>query len=184
MRQNTLTRCLYPCIPRVNTYNVLMRDSEDGNMANVSLYSGVPQGIMCSAMWRASRYGHAGIVAILLSAGANVHHLCDSCLATASSHGHLECVSTLIAAGADVDSQNGISLRFACYHGHTEIVNMLIKAGCDIHCQNEIALYWAALHNHDDVITILLAAGANVQDAIVGFRLCGSTADRFRKLIK
>jgi len=102
----------------------------------------------------------------------------------ASKHGHAAVVKELIEAGADVNvrasANNKISgkilsdvtpLHVATENGHTPVVVELIRAGADVNVPNSngaTPLYMAALYASEGCALALLQAGADVNKAPTG----------------
>lgn len=78
----------------------------------------------------ASYYGHADIVRLLVSNGANLN---TSPLLLASKKGHKDIVEFLISKGMDVNSKNehGSPIEQSVINNHTDIAELLINNGAN-----------------------------------------------------
>jgi ankyrin repeat protein len=81
------------------------------------------------AFSEAAAFGHAEILRLLLSAGADVHAHNDSALCAAADGGHAEAARVLLEAGADYSVHNHAPLRRALANGHTQVARILREAG-------------------------------------------------------
>ena len=112
--------------------------------------------------------GHALVISVLLSAGADVNAEDTTPLHYAVSVGRIPAVSMLLAAGANVNAQNGINdtpLHYLVYGGdHSSIASILIAAGAELETQGNSGapLHHAAHWGRQLVVSVLLATGANV----------------------
>lgn len=122
----------------------------------------------------AARHGHAGIVRLLLAAGANSEALAHNGwtpLLRASYGGHTTTVAALVAVPtvnklAHTRNKHMTALMLACTRGHLGVVHALLAAG-DIGLNTTGHGGWAALHyaaakNNADAVRALLAAGATL----------------------
>ena len=128
-----------------------------------------------SALYAASKEGHAEIARILIATGvldlnAIVCRCCGAtCLTLASNNGCGGVVRELIKGGADInraDYQGLTPLHIASQHGHGETASILIKAGADVNAVEQAhtrtALHFASQHGHGETASILIKGGADV----------------------
>jgi hypothetical protein len=126
-----------------------------------------------TALHEAARFGHDGIVQLLLDNGA------DAKAAIVSGHtafhlaaycGHARVVTLLLAAGADVHQgvpgNNTTALHMAAAGGHMEVAGLLLSAGANVAARDLAAgftpLHAAAVYGHAAVVAKLIVAGADV----------------------
>ena len=91
----------------------------------------------CSPLHAAARNGHANMVPLLLSAGANAE--ARDCIGHTAMHaaardGHAAAVEQLLAFGADwslVDNRGFTPLRPAAKWGHIGVAELLVGSGAD-----------------------------------------------------
>jgi uncharacterized protein len=158
----------------------LIQTAKDGSPAdvNAALIDGADintkdkDGV--TALWIASQQGHADVVKLLLSKGAevNVRRNEDGITAVyiASLNGHADVVALLLENGADVDMKkttNGITALWAASrNGHADVVKLLLEKGADVNVKDSIygvtALYITSQNGHSDVVKLLLEKGADV----------------------
>jgi len=119
----------------------------------------------------ASRKGDAGIVKMLIKAGAvvNVEGMQFTPLMVASVNGHEEVARVLINNGADVNTKRTYHritpLIMATTEGHMEIVKLLLAKGADVNAKTrraESPLYLATREGHKEIVKLLLEKGADV----------------------
>jgi len=119
-------------------------------------------------LW-ASRKGDAGIVKMLIKAGAvvNVTGMQLTPLMVASGNGYEEVARVLINNGADVNAKwthrQITPLIMAATEGHKEIVKLLLEKGADVNAKNHYgttALKAASDIGHTDIVKMLKEAGA------------------------
>ncbi|KAJ6004615.1 hypothetical protein N7540_012984 [Penicillium herquei] len=119
----------------------------------------------------ASLGGYAGVVEILVGAGADVNAqggYYGNALQAAASNGSAETVQILLEAGTDVNAQGGYfgnALQAAAWSGSAEIVQILLEAGADVNAQGGQygnALQAAAYRGSTETVQIFLEAGADV----------------------
>jgi len=79
----------------------------------------------------------------------------DEALASRARDGDAGVVEILLAAGADVHADDGLALKWAAEKGYAAIVELLLAAGADVHARYNDALGWAARNYHADVVQIL-----------------------------
>ena len=116
-----------------------------------------------------AQFGHAGALACVIAAGADLdaarHHTLTTALMMAASHGQVKTLDALLKAGAKVgvrDLTGATALHFAASN-HSEgsrrtIVVKLLRAGADIMAHdngNETPLDVARRMHHDDVLDVL-----------------------------
>jgi len=97
-----------------------------------------------TALMMASKNGHAEIVRLLLSRGAEINMQTTNCgktaLMFASRGGHLETVKLLLDSGADVNVQKtddgATALLMATKNGHTEVVRLLLSKGAQVNIRS------------------------------------------------
>lgn len=133
----------------------------------------IPQRRRARALYQASCDGHAGVVSLLLEAGANkdapYHHFGNSRtpLLAACEKGHEEVVRLLLDRGADHEAacwDFGTPLTAASFEGHLEVVSLLLDAGVDkdaVDPRGFTALFVASVAGEVKVVKALLAAGAH-----------------------
>ncbi len=130
------------------------------------------------------RKGHAGIVELLLSAGARPEartRYGHTPLHVAAAAGNDHIVSLLLASGAEVDApdHSGMTaLHWAAFRGEKEIARILLDGGADPNRKDGDgwdALHWATLVCADEVAEVLLSSGATL-DAFKAAGL-GKTAE-------
>lgn len=123
-----------------------------------------------SPLLLAARAGHAGMVKLLVDAGADVETIgtyYGNALKGASEGGYEQVVEMLIDAGADVNALGGqysSALQVAAEEGYERVVKMLLYAGADVNAQGGYygtALYAASMRGHEEVVKMLLDAGAD-----------------------
>jgi ankyrin repeat protein len=123
----------------------------------------------------AAEHGHAGVIRLLLAAGAAVDAAEPTsmiagtgrtALLYAAAQGHTEALRALLAAGANanaVDHAGTTALIHAAARGDLQAVRALMEAGADLNLKNQdpgqSALEAAAGNGHDLVVAALLAAG-------------------------
>ena len=132
-------------------------------------------------MWlglhRAAEAGAAGLVRLLLDAGASVDartrfrtpmHGRSTPLILASRCGHGEVVALLMQRHAEadlLDANHRSALSYAAEVGHGEIVDRLTGVGCavdPVDDQGRTPLHWAIAGGHAGVALALIGAGADV----------------------
>ena len=139
----------------------LLDNSEDTSQRNNAV---------STALYFAASRGHADVVKLLLSRGADVNSMKDStsCLQLAARIGHTDVVSALVSDGADVNVKDngGISpLHEASCNGHIGVVMALLdnNAHVDIRSIHGLTpLLRAADQGHTDVVELLLDKCADV----------------------
>lgn len=130
----------------------------------------IPEERGYAPLYTAAFSGFKEIIALLISAGADLNHLNDgyTALSAACLNGYADIVSLLISAKAElntVDKDGATALKHAASSGHVSIVQQLIDTGTvDLNkrtVSGRTALYSAALNNHINAVRILLKAGAD-----------------------
>ena len=127
--------------------------------------------LMCTyPLIEASELGHAEVVKLLLSAGANVSSIYwDDCgehsaLSIAAVNGHLEVSRLLLAAGADANQYAPI--LGAVRQGDTDMVKLLVENGAEVNCHPDpdrprtTPLTEAVALGLEDMVDYLLKHGA------------------------
>lgn len=125
----------------------------------------------------AAKYGHAGLVRLVLERGANIHDTDDvhmTALHLAASGGHQEVVAFLLTKGAQAatrDNSGQTPLITASGIGHLGVVRLLLQhmeahnleaQGLEDRDENgATALHSAAARDADEVVRVLLLAGAD-----------------------
>lgn len=124
---------------------------------------------------KAAECGHAGVVFLLLEAGADVNRR-DGNLRMPLHHavrrGDRQIARMLLTAGADVDAQTSddyygqgpTPLMVAARIGNDDMVRLLLDAGAalDLESDTDTALAWAAINGHPETVALLIAAGAGL----------------------
>jgi hypothetical protein len=119
----------------------------------------------------ASRWGHIGVVYLLLQHNVNVNAKCTSyCdwtpLHFASHNGHAKVAQLLLEHGANINAQsvsNRTPLRFASESGHLEVVRLLLSNAADVHIRDKLghtAFRGAMDRRHVEIAQLLLEHGA------------------------
>lgn len=96
------------------------RDSGDIQKANDSLL------VLCANEGKTEFVDY-----LLKHKNVDVHHDVDLALRRASHYGHAEIVKLLIDAGADVHANKNDALAWACDYGRTKVVKILLDAGAN-----------------------------------------------------
>ena len=120
-------------------------------------------------MWAIAE-NHPGVVATLVTAGADVDHRSRgefTPLLFAAQQGNLESASLLLDAGTDVHqvgADGSAALLVAAESGHSDMVQFLLDAGADVNAigAGRTALHAAVQHARPDIAARLLAGGADV----------------------
>lgn len=125
----------------------------------------------------AATYGYAGMLEVVLEAGADVNARTDTDstpLLEAVSNGHADCVRILLDRGANVSTvfaHNWGLLHYAVHHGFSAIVEMLIGAGADINGQLAVTacqpLHLAVKRGQLDLVEMLVDAGCDIDAKLV-----------------
>mmetsp|Transcript_15854 Transcript_15854/g.61946 ORF Transcript_15854/g.61946 Transcript_15854/m.61946 type:complete len:592 (+) Transcript_15854:15-1790(+) len=124
-----------------------------------------------TALYLASRRGHAPATALLLQHGADVEALLPdgtTPLLSAAHHGHADVVRLLVDAGADVQvprKSGATPLYIAAQEGLVPIVRLLLAAGAEVDTALKAGatpLYIAAQNGHAETVQLLLQHGAQV----------------------
>lgn len=124
-----------------------------------------------TALHWASYHDDAGIVALLVRAGANgnvANRYGVPPLALACTNGNSAIVRLLLQAGADANTtlKGGESvLMLAARSGNVEAVKLLLAGGAKLESRERLgqtALMWAAAEGHTAVVRALIDAGAGI----------------------
>lgn len=117
-------------------------------------------------LFTASYYGHAEMVELLLSAGANVNKATydgSTPLYTASSRGHTKVVKLLLTAGAHVNNADNpghcTALYAASSFSQVEVVRLLVQAGADANLADKhgwTPLFIASRQGDTEIVKLLL----------------------------
>ena len=135
-----------------------------------------PESVGWTALMFAARAGWAGVVPLLVSAGAGVNKVNPegdrmSALYYAASSGRAKAVAALLQAGAAVDQAavSGCTPLFtAAQQGHVTVVVALLTAGAAVDqakADGGTPLFIAALRGRTAVVAALLKSGAAVDHA-------------------
>ena len=115
--------------------------------------------------------GHAGVVTLLLKAGADVNQKLDTgetVMHVAAWNGNAGMIAALLKAKGNLnvtDKSGYTPLHLAAWNGHTEAVKTLLKAGAKADAKVEggtTPLHAAAWKGHTGIVQALIAAKANV----------------------
>ena len=119
----------------------------------------------------AARYGHPGVLGLLLECGATVddenRYGCTA-LHAAAHNGHEAAVRVLLERGAIIDKQDKTgetALHSAAWGGHEAVVRVLAEKGATINQQSgngKTALHIAAGSGHEAVVRVLAEKGATI----------------------
>lgn len=115
-----------------------------------------------TALMRAAAAGNAGMVRLLLDAGADVTvgDAQDVLLGLALDARDLDTIRVLLAAGADVADPGGdYALMQAISLNNTDWVDLLLQAGASMEGGNGTPLELAVVQNSIEMVRMLLAAG-------------------------
>ena len=157
----------------IQIVRALTEAQADVNYAT-SAYVGKPIFEGYTALLFASNDGHAEVVKVLVSAGANVNHSSKdgfSALIWACQEGRIRIVQALIEAQADLnyaipanilmpDCKGLTALVYASIKGYTNVVKALLDANADVfHTDSNgaTALDFAIEHKHAAIIDMLKA---------------------------
>lgn len=133
--------------------------------ANAELFSGI------RPVYRATVLGREEIVAVLISAGADVNATTERgtlALHAAAQNGHEKIFDRLIAAGAKVDRANDTGqtpLHLAVRYNHPQLTRKLLEQGADpsrADTGGRTPLHFAAGLGLRDSVDLLLAHGADL----------------------
>ncbi len=159
--------------------NDLHRAAYDGSIkrtvallssGSLDVNQGTPHGY--TALMLGAANGHADIVRILLSKGADASILGYdgfAALHLAAQDGHVTVAGVLLEGGADINlrahnSNGGTALLMASQKGHLDVIAMLIDAGADLRettTKGSSPLHMAAEYGHLDAIAALVKAGGD-----------------------
>eukprot|EP00943_MAST-04B_sp_MAST-4B-sp1_P003942 g3942.t1 len=124
-----------------------------------------------TALYIASKNGHANVVKILLENNANVNLFKsdgETALCVAAKNGHSLVIEHLLSYNASVNqpTNDGVTpLWYASSRGHVNVVDVLVKNKADIKrsaSDGSTALWIAASNGHAGVIRSLQKAGADL----------------------
>jgi ankyrin repeat protein len=121
-----------------------------------------------TALMRATAAGNAGMVRLLLAAGADVtlDNAQDVLLGLALDARDLDTIRLLLAAGADVPDPGGdYALMQAISLNNADWVDLLLQAGASMQGGNWSPLELAVGLNRTEMVRMLLAAGVPLPDA-------------------
>lgn len=121
-----------------------------------------------TALMRATAAGNAGMVRLLLAAGADVtlDNAQDVLLGLALDARDLDTIRLLLAAGADVPDPGGdYALMQAISLNNADWVDLLLQAGASMQGGNWTPLELAVVLNRTEMVRMLLAAGVPLPDA-------------------
>jgi len=131
-----------------------------------------------TALSKASRYGHEGIMERLLRV-PNIKLECEdlfgySPLSLATLNNHYNCVNLLLTAKANVhhlDNRGNTPLSLASIHGHIGIGRLLIDFKSDVDSKNfggYTCISWASLQGHTEMVELLLQQNVNIKSETPG----------------
>lgn len=125
-----------------------------------------------TALHRAARDGHTGVVRLLLSHGAQISvkdRYEQTALYLGVRKGREAIVRELVEHGADFQEHQGkgrdTPLMAATAGGREGTVLLLLKHGANVNAQNGrgwTALHFAAFHGNEEVVRLLLEEGADI----------------------
>ena len=127
-----------------------------------------------ACLWQASYYGHADVVRVLLSRGADTEVANKegaTPLWVAAQSAHMEVVGLLVRAGANINAkrqQGDSALWYAAQNGKVDTVLALLSLGADANTAmaNGVSALWQASQNgHGEVVRALLDGGADPNKA-------------------
>ena len=150
---------------------------------------------------KAATLGHADIVRVLLTEGANVNQASNgfatgqyrgmTALHAASGNGLLDTVRVLVDNAADVNKASlepGLSaLHCAAQHGHYEVAVLLLECSADAKnaCAGQTALQLAVRFHHSRVASLLAKqARSTLKKETIVCALCHLTKDELSKSLK
>jgi len=132
---------------------------------------GYARGGSGSPLLEAVEFGHTGVAAVLLAAGADVtvrDFRGRTTLHLAVAKGNKDVLELLLANKAEVDAKDNSGdapLQLAVNKGSKGISELLLAAGADVNARDSagnVPLYWAAAAGEKDIVQLLLAGGAEV----------------------
>ncbi|KAJ3043436.1 hypothetical protein HDV00_005134 [Rhizophlyctis rosea] len=116
---------------------------------------------LTSLLVRASHYGQAHTVKLLLAHGADLHQNFDEPLRVAAGRGHMEVVNILLDAGANM--KDARALLAATKGGHASVLEELLQLVPEQYLvDGDLLLYKAVKGGHLDIVELLLKMGARV----------------------
>ena len=125
-------------------------------------------------LYLAAQHGHADVVALLLSKGADPEKLSQGSvpLIVASYLGYAQVVKLLISNGARIEASHSgrTSLYFAIEQGHIQVVKTLLEARAnkEVLCNGKTPLFRAAELGSIELVILLLQAGARADNSCNG----------------
>ncbi|KAI8341875.1 ankyrin repeat-containing domain protein [Chlamydoabsidia padenii] len=166
MVQHLITR--YGCDPHADRDRYLRRACLEGDLDLVSVL--LPgSDIHCfnnAPLQNAAHKQHAGIVKILLEAGADPLANRGASLVSAVRNNDLACLTLLLQGGADPRCQDDLPLLLACRHGFPTILDGLAAfVGTRttwVNCGKGMPLFEALVASQLNVLERLLAYGADL----------------------
>ncbi|KAJ7879052.1 ankyrin repeat-containing domain protein [Mycena olivaceomarginata] len=141
------------------------------DLREITRYLIAEEGLDHEAVYAAAVNGHAGMVEILIGAGAQVDSLGGyhgTALQVAALTGNEAMVRVLINSGADVNIQterHNSAIYEASRRGYEPIVRLLIQNGADANIQTAehgTALQMASHGGHQEIVRLLISNGADV----------------------
>ncbi|KAJ1456944.1 ankyrin repeat-containing domain protein [Pelagophyceae sp. CCMP2097] len=131
-------------------------------------------GFTAAPLMIVAQNGHAGVVDLLIAAGANVNKAEPdgaTPLILAAQNGHGGIVALLLARGANVNNAAAnkmTPLYVAARNGHSHVVEQLIAAGANLNdasAEGMTPVYVSALNGRRDVVEMLIESGADLNRA-------------------
>jgi len=124
-----------------------------------------------SPLFLAAMHGHAHVVKLLLSRGADHSQRASdgsTPLILAARDGHTPVVRLLLDKDKSLIDEKDVhgftALVYACQDGQTEVAEELIERGADVNSKSVsgwTALHKASQHGHEDIVELLLEASAD-----------------------
>ena len=132
-----------------------------------------------TATYKACKEGHANVVQLLASKGANVNIANNQGwypINVAAENGHMKVLQVLAAHGANFGNVNCIGtngetvLYKAVTKGHADVVKFLASKGADVNIADSKGVYpidIAAENAHMDILQVLAINGANLSEPLL-----------------
>ena len=130
------------------------------------------------ALAYACKYGHVGVVAVLVEAGAKLTGRSGDNgtrpLGFAATYGHYAVAEFLLDQKARANSHDNFrrtSLHLACRNGHAEIASLLLQRCARINepdSHNLTPLHYAAAYGWSEIVSMLLKLDADTTLALNG----------------